>query len=284
MTSESNRSRYIDTARWRLHYHEAGEGHPVIMLHGSGPGASGWSNFSANFDVLSRHFKVYLLDFPGWGESSAYDPTGENRFMANVEAVQLFMDGLGIEKAALVGNSMGGLACLMMTALHGERVSHCVTMGAPAPGGPQLFFQPGGLPEGLKILFATYADPSPANFKRLVEVMVFDPAYATEELTRERSENALANLDHLANFLKGIAAMSIDGLGQEAVFEGLAKTQVPTLLVHGRDDRTVGVEHSMRLVGVMPNATLAVFNRCGHWAQLEHAARFNALVRAFIES
>lgn len=284
MTTETGTGQFIDTPRWKLHYHVAGEGHPLIMLHGSGPGASGWSNFSPNFDVLARRFKVYLLDFPGWGQSDAYDPTGENRFVANVEAIRLFMDGLAIERAALVGNSMGGLACLMMTALHGERVSHCVTMGAPAPGGPQPFFQPGGLTEGLKILFATYADPSPANFKRLVEVMVFDATYATEDLIRERSENALANPTHLRNFLKGIAAMNIDGLGQEAVFEGLAKTQIPTLLIHGRDDRTVGVEHSMRMVGVMPNATLAVFNRCGHWAQLEHAARFNALVTAFIKA
>lgn len=284
MTDEARSSRYIETDRWRLHYHEAGAGHPVIMLHGSGPGASGLSNFNSNFDVLAQNFKVYLLDFPGWGNSSEYDPTGENRFLANVETVRLFMDGLGIEKAALIGNSMGGLAALMMTALHGDRVSHCITMGAPAPGGPQLFFQPGGASEGLKLVFATYADPSPANFKRLVEVMVFDPAYATAELTQERSENALANPEHLRNFLKGVAAMNIDGLGQEAVFEGLSKTQTPALLIHGRDDRTVGVEHSMRLAGVMQNSTLAVFNRCGHWAQLEHSARFNALVTAFIQT
>ncbi|OHT17774.1 alpha/beta fold hydrolase [Sphingobium sp. EM0848] len=284
MSTEAQTSQYIDTPRWRLHYHVAGEGHPLIMLHGSGPGASGWSNFNPNFAKLAQRYKVYLLDFPGWGKSSEYDPTGENRFLANVEATRLFMDGLGIEKAALVGNSMGGLAALMMTALHNDRVTHCITMGAPAPGGPQLFFQPGGPTEGLKILFATYADPSPENFRRLVNVMVFDPAYATDELVNQRSANALANPAHLSNFLKGAAAMNIDGLGQDEVFAGLARTTTPSLLIHGRDDRTVGVEHSMRLAGVMPNSSLIVFNRCGHWAQLEHADRFNAMLAAFIDA
>ena len=229
-------------------------------------------------------YKRQLLDFPGWGKSAEYDPTGENRFMSNVEAVLSFMNALGIEDAALVGNSMGGLAASMVTALHTDRVSHCVTMGAPVPGGPQLFFQPGGATEGLKVLFATYADPTPENFRKLVEVMVFDPSFATDALVNQRSATALANPAHLHNFLRGIAAMNIDDMGQEAVFDGLAKAQTPALLIHGRDDRTVGVEHAMRLAGVMPNATLAVFNRCGHWAQLEHAARFNALVAAFIKA
>lgn len=283
MITQNGTSQFIDTARWRLHYHVAGEGHPLIMLHGSGPGASGWSNFSPNFEVLAQRFKVYLLDFPGWGQSDTYDPTGENRFIANVEAIRLFMDALGIERAALVGNSMGGLAALMMTALHNERVTHCITMGAPSPGGPLPFHQPAGPTEGLKILFGTYADPSPENFRKLVNVMVFDPAYATDELVAERSANALANPLHLSNFLKGVAAMNIEALGQDAIYAGLAQAATPTMLIHGRDDRTVGAEHSMRLASVMPNSSLVVFNRCGHWAQLEHAARFNALVSAFIE-
>ena len=102
MSTEAQTSQYIDTPRWRLHYHVAGEGHPLIMLHGSGPGASGWSNFNPNFAKLAQRYKVYLLDFPGWGKSSEYDPTGENRFLANVEAADQVLDLRGDERRRLV--------------------------------------------------------------------------------------------------------------------------------------------------------------------------------------
>ena len=57
---------------------------------------------------------------------------------------------------------------------------------------------------------------------------------------------------------------------------------VPTLAIHGRNDRTVHFENSMRLVSLVPNSRLVLLNRCGHWAQLEHAEEFNRLVSGFV--
>src|SRR5579871_1279437 len=107
---EASTSRFVQTKRWKLHYNEAGEGHAVIMLHGTGPGATGWSNFHQNVPALAARHRVIVLDSPGWGRSDLFDCTGESRNSANAEAVKLLMDELGIEKAALVGNSMGGAA------------------------------------------------------------------------------------------------------------------------------------------------------------------------------
>ncbi len=284
MLTEASTEKFVQTKRWRLRYNEAGEGKAVILLHGSGPGATAWSNFNGNIGPLSKKYRVILLDFPGWGRSDEFDPTTLPRFQANVEAVISFMDELRIDKAAVVGNSMGGIASQMLTAWHNERVSHCITMGAPAPGGPQVFFVPLGLTEGLKILFATYAEPTVENFRRLVEIMVFDSSHVTDDLVKQRAENALKNRNHLTNFLKGLATMHIDAVGQDALVHALAKVTTPALIIHGRDDRVVPVEHSLRTAALMPNATLAVFNRCGHWAQVEHAARFNGLVDGFISS
>ena len=284
MLTEESTSRFVQAGRWRLHYNEAGDGHPVILLHGSGPGATGWSNFAGNIGALAENFRVIAPDFPGWGKSDELDPADHPRFPANVEAIIGLMDTLGIEKAALVGNSMGGIAAQMLTAQHPDRVSHCVTMGAPAPGGPQLFFAPTGLTEGLKLLFAAYRDPTEQNFRSLVDIMVFDPAFATDALVRERLDNARANPRHLALFLKGLAGMHIDAVGQDALVHALAGSSVPALIIHGRDDRVVGVEHSLRTAALMPSASLMVFNRCGHWAQLEHARRFNGIVAGFLNS
>ena len=280
--TEDSSEKFLQLPKWRIRYHEAGEGDPVILLHGSGPGASAWSNFSQNIEVLARKYRVIALDFPGWGRSDEFDPQTAHRFAVNAEVVVGLMNALDISRAALVGNSMGGIASQMVTALHPGRVTHCVTMGAPAPGGPQPFYQPSGLTEGLRILFEAYRTPSEENVRRLVEIMVFDSAFASDALIRQRTENAIANPNHLSNFLKGLATMHIDAVGQDEIVHALEKSPVPALIMHGRDDRVVPVEHSLRTAALMPNASLLVFNRCGHWAQLEHAGRFNALLDGFL--
>lgn len=280
--TEASSEKFLQLPKWRIRYHEAGEGDPVILLHGSGPGASAWSNFSQNIEVLARKYRVIALDFPGWGRSDEFDPQTAHRFAVNAEVVVGLMDALDISRAALVGNSMGGIASQMVTALHPGRVTHCVTMGAPAPGGPQPFYQPSGLTEGLRILFEAYRTPSEENVRRLVEIMVFGSSFASDALIRQRTENAIANPNHLSNFLKGLATMHIDAVGQDEIVHALEKSPVPALIMHGRDDRVVPVEHSLRTAALMPNASLLVFNRCGHWAQLEHAGRFNALLDGFL--
>ena len=142
--SKESTSRKVRTADWNIHYHEAGEGHPVILLHGSGPGATGWSNFSGNLPGLSAHFRVLAVDMPGWGAS---EPCPVER-LDHVAATLQFMDTLGIEKAAVIGNSMGGVNAIRLAAEHPDRVSHLITMGAVANRSPRLFGAGDGPTEG----------------------------------------------------------------------------------------------------------------------------------------
>ncbi|MDP3174811.1 MAG: alpha/beta hydrolase [Phenylobacterium sp.] len=280
-----NTSRFVQTKKWRLHYNEAGTGHPIIMLHGAGPGASGWSNFNGNIRTLSKKYRVILMDFPGFNLSDELDPAKEPRWTANAEAVKLLMDELGIEKAALVGNSMGGMATMMFATLYNDRLSHLVTMGSPSPAGPPAFFAPGpGLSEGMKALVGAYHDPSPEGFRKLVNLMVYDDSFATDALIKQRSEAALGNPRHIANWVAGLRAHAQPHPDVEALGARLANVQTPALIMHGRDDRVVSVEHSLRTAAILPNSQLLVFNRCGHWAQVEHAKTFNGILDGFIAS
>lgn len=271
-----NTSRIITTADYDIQINEAGEGHPVVLIHGTGPGATGWSNFAPNIEPLARHFRVVAVTMPGWGQSSRQNvATGFDQ----AEAVKQLLDALDIERAAVVGNSMGGGVGIVMTARWPDRVSHLITMGSGVWGVNVL--APAGMSEGMKVLLATYQDPSPENFKRLVEVMCFDPSFATDELAAERSAAALANPGHLNDWLE---RMSV-GLGQEAFMSAAAAlptTEVPALIIHGRDDRTVHWEISLRAMSMIQDSRLVLLNRCGHWAQLEHAAEFNRLVTDFV--
>ncbi|WP_091737387.1 alpha/beta fold hydrolase [Phenylobacterium immobile] len=281
--TEQSTGKDIQTKRWKLHYNEAGEGYPVIMLHGTGPGATGWSNFSRNVEGLSGKYRMIALDSPGWGGSDIVDGTFENRFMINAEAVKLLMDELGLEKAALVGNSMGGAATLQFCASYPERLSHMITMGAGFSPSPNIFV-PGGLTEGIRIIVETYKNPTPENFRRLVSIMVYDSAFVTDELCKMRSDNALKSQANLDNWLKSFGPKFAPGMPTHELQARLAAYKGPSLFVHGRDDRVVPMEGSMRLVSLVENSALHIFNKCGHWAQIEHAEAFNALIDGFLQA
>lgn len=265
----------VTTSDWTIHYEQAGAGHPVILLHGSGPGATGRSNFSENIAPLGQNFHVLAPDMPGWGASDAC-PADR---LDHVGTVLQFMDALGIERAAMVGNSMGGVTAVRLAAEHPDRVSHLITMGAPADLGPRAF-GPAGPSEGLKALVQAYATPTAAAFERLVQIMVFDPASATAELCQARAEAAAQRPEHLANFLAGIP---LGGpVRKFATTAQLGAIRAPALLIHGRDDRVVHFENSLAMLAAIPDARLVLINRCGHWAMIEHADEFNHLVTAFV--
>ncbi|MFI6520693.1 alpha/beta fold hydrolase [Spirillospora sp. NPDC050679] len=270
-------ARTVRTEDWNLRYYEAGEGHPLVLLHGSGPGATGWSNFSGNIEALAENFHVYAVDMPGWGESDAVTVDR----LDHVGAAIQFLDALGIDRAAFVGNSMGGHTSLRLAVEHPGRVSHLVTMGPPVSRAPSLFGPGDGPSEGLKVLIEAYRDAGPENMRRLVEIMCFDKArFATPELCRARSDAALARPEHLRNY--------VDGLPQGAPLpvwvdlDRLREIAVPTLLIHGRDDRVVPFESSLQLLARIPDSRLVLLNRCGHWAMIEHADEFNRLVTGFV--
>ncbi|MFI9605036.1 alpha/beta fold hydrolase [Streptomyces sp. NPDC052043] len=271
-----NIAREIETETGTIHYNEVGEGHPVVLLHGGGPGATGWSNYSPNIEALSRNFRVIAPDMPGWGDSVAVD----FNTVDHVEVAVQLLDALGIEKAAFVGNSMGGHTSIRLASERPERVSHLVTMGPPLQMGPFIFGAGGGLSEGLKIMYDAYRDASPEGIRRLVEIMVYDKArFAGPELTAERSEAALKRREHLDNVIAAGPKAPIPIWADKSKLSGIT---APALLIHGRDDRVVSFESTLFLAAHIADARAVLINRCGHWAQLEHADEFNRLVTDFI--
>lgn len=271
--TEESTSKFVATSRGDVHYNEVGEGQPLILLHGSGPGATGWSNFAKNMSVLGEKYRCIAIDMPGWGKS--FPVSLEER--KHAETALEIMDILGLEKAAFIGNSMGGATSIRFAAMHHDRVSHLITMGSGA-GGVRLYGAGDGPTEGLKVLWKAYRDPSPESMRELVEIMTFDKANASDELVTQRSESARSRPDHLENFIEGLGRPRFPFVSDDE----LRAISAPTLLIHGRDDRVVHFENSLYLVSLIPNSRLVLLNRCGHWAQVEHPDEFNSLVDAFV--
>lgn len=261
----------------QLHYNEIGAGaETVIMLHGSGPGASGWANFNRNIEPLvEAGYRVILMDCPGWSKSDPVVCTG-SRSELNARALKGLMDALRIERAHLIGNSMGAHSVTAFALANPTRIGKLVLMGG-GTGGPSQFVP---MPtEGIKLLQALYRDPSIENLKRMMAVFVYDASSLTEELFQARLDNMLQRREHLDNFVKSLAAnpRQFTDYGPR-----LSEISAPTLVIWGRDDRFVPMDIGLRLLWGMPNAELHVFNKCGHWAQWEHARKFNAMVLDFL--
>ena len=275
--TQENTSHFVQTPEWKMHYNDAGKGPVVIMVHGSGAGATGWANFHRNVDAfVDAGYRVILMDCPGFGQS---DPlvTAEPRFVINARAIKALMDALDIDKAHLVGNSMGGGSALGFAVQYPERLNKMILMGSGGVGRTSLFTP---LPmEGIKLLFGVYRDPSLENLKKMLNVFVYDPSALTEELIGLRHKSILANPQHLENFLKSI---DLSKFQMGDFTENLPTIKHPTLITWGRDDRFVPIDWSLKLLNGLPDARLHVFSQCGHWAQWEHAEAFNRLVIDFL--
>lgn len=261
----------------QLHYNDAGEGEQtVVMLHGSGPGASGWSNFHRNVEpFVSAGYRVILMDAPGWSKSDPIVSTG-SRSDLNATALKGLLDVLKIDKAHLIGNSMGGHSAVAFALANPSRVGKLVLMGGGTGGVSSFVPMP---TEGIKLIGALYRDPSIENLKRMMNVFVYDTSALTEDLFRLRLDNMLSRREHLENFVKSAAAnpKQFPDVGHR-----LGEISAETLVIWGRDDRFVPLDTGLRLVAGLQKADLHVFSRCGHWAQWEHAEKFNRMVVEFL--
>ncbi|WP_347484921.1 alpha/beta fold hydrolase [Vandammella animalimorsus] len=262
----------------QVHYNDTGSGkETVVMLHGSGPGASGWANFNRNVQPLAdAGYRVILLDFPGWSKSDPIVCNG-SRSDLNASALKGLLDVLQLEKVHVIGNSMGGHSAVAFALSNPTRVGKLVLMGGGTGGPSQFVPMPA---EGIKLLQQLYREPSIENLRRMMQVFVYDTSHLTEELFQARLANMLARRDHLDNFVKSLQAnpRQFPDFGPR-----LGEIQAPALIIWGRDDRFVPMDIGLRLLWGLGNARLHIFSQCGHWAQWEHADAFNRLVLDFLQ-
>ncbi|KPM50922.1 alpha/beta hydrolase [Frankia sp. CcI49] len=277
------RTHRVPTALGEIAVAEAGDGPVLVMLHGGGPGASGVSNYHQNLPALTDHFRVVLPDQPGFGGS--YRPTESDlaaRSITAITAVALLqaLDALGVDRFHLLGNSLGGAAALALAQQHPDRVEKLVLM---APGGGWLPFGPTPT-EGQKEMFRYYqgGGPSEKKMAAFIRTMVFDHRQFGEDVVRARYEASLDE-SHIAFYHFYNAAFARRG-GMDPLWRDLHRITAPTLLLWGRDDRTITLEGAQIMLKQIRDVQLHVFGRCGHWVQLERAREFERLVTDFLRA
>lgn len=263
--------------RLRIHYNDCGSGaQTIVMLHGSGPGATGWANFSRNIEPLvEAGYRVILLDCPGWGKSDSI-VCDSSRSDLNARVLKKLVDELGLERVHLLGNSMGGHSAVAFTLSWPERVGRLVLMGGGTGGMSLLTPMPA---EGIKRLQKLYREPTLDNLRQMMDIFVHDTADLSDALFQTRLDNMLSRRDHLECFVKSseLNPKQFPDYGPR-----LGEIRAPTLIVWGRNDRFVPMDTGLRLLAGIAGSELHVYRDCGHWAQWEHADSFNRLVLEFL--
>ncbi|TFV64313.1 alpha/beta fold hydrolase [Geodermatophilus sp. DF01-2] len=263
-----------------LRYHEAGEGPPLLLLHGSGPGVTGWRNYRGNLAAFAEHFRCLVLEFPGFGVS---DPTDQHPMLAAPAAVLRFLDGLGLQQVDVIGNSMGGIVAAQVAIAHPDRFRRMVTIG----GLGRNIFSPGP-GEGINLLVEFTEEPTRERLVQWLRSMVHDPAMVTEELIEERWAQA-TDPDTLASARrmygrKAMQARSAAAAASDAppYWAMLHKIRARTLITWGRDDRVSPMDMALLPMRTIPDVELHVFPNCGHWAMIEAKEAWEATVLAFL--
>ena len=279
MDYESTR-REVSTASGVLRYHEAGDGPTLLMLHGSGPGVTGWRNFRGVLPAFAEQFRCLILEFPGFGVS---DDFGGHPMVTAFGTVGTFADALGLDTFDIVGNSMGGGVGISYAIGNPEKVRRLVTIGGIGTN----LLSPGPA-EGIRLLQEFTENPTRDALIRWLQSMVYDPAVITEELVEERWQLAsdpetLAGARRMygkAAFAAMVAMMQKSkGPLPWAIMH---RVTVPTLVTWGRDDRVSPLDMGLIPMRTIPNAEFHVFPNCGHWTMIEAKDAFESVVLGFL--
>jgi pimeloyl-ACP methyl ester carboxylesterase len=266
-------SKFVTVEGVRLHYQEAGTGYPVICIHGAGPGASAESNFKLNAGPFAEKFRVVLYDMPQYGKSAKIVLT-EPRLKYNARILNGFMSAIGLDRAHIVGNSMGGQVGLKLGLDYPERLSRIVVIGSTPM---QPIFAPFPV-EGIKLIARYYKGngPSREKLRDLLQTILFDASFLTEETFEERYQASI-DPEVVELFGKRQGEIARENLGPE-----LPRLKAKFLAIWGMDDRFGALDVGLQMTRIIPDARMHIFTKCGHWAQVEHAAAFNRLVLDFL--
>ncbi|HHX36050.1 MAG TPA: alpha/beta fold hydrolase [Gammaproteobacteria bacterium] len=246
----------------KLHYLDIGSGPVVVWLHGSGPGASGFSNFKGNYPVFANaDFRNIVVDLPGFGRSDKPDDVNYDLAFF-VENLKLLLDNIGVKTCTLLGNSLGGAIALGYTLDNPERVDSLILM---APGGVEereTYFEM----EGIKRMVEVYAQ-GPMGVEQMRQVMslqLFDSSQLQDSLLEERAAVAVTQPANL------FSTMMVPNMT-----ERLHEIKCPILGFWGTDDRFNPASGTFKVLENAPHARFTLLNRCGHWVQVEHQQLFN---------
>ena len=253
-----------------LHYHDVGSGPAVIFIHGSGPGASGYSNFKLNYPAFAEAgYRVIVPDLVGYGYSSK--PTDQPYSLdLFADTLKGLIDHLEITSCVLVGNSLGGAIALKLAVDFPSLVKGMIMM---APGGieelPDYFAMP-----GIQKMISDFSSGALdfEGMKGLLQLLVHDPKHVTDELVAER----LAIVETQPKEV--LSTMQIPNRADR-----IPDVKCPVLGFWGMNDQFCPASGAQRYLDGCETVRFTMISKCGHWVMVEYADLFNRACLEFLQ-
>lgn len=251
------------------------DGEPVVLMHGVGGHLECYAHNTA---VLAEAgYQVIAYDFPGHGGTT--HATENVELPVYLEHLRGLLDALGVDRAHLNGESLGGWVAVKFAARHPDRVRRVVLN---TPGGTMA------RPETMRTLQtlsqAAADDPTPERVRARLEWLMADPATVTDELVETR--RAHYSRPGYAESARHILCLQVPEIRRRNMItdEELAAVKAPTLVVWSSDDPSGPAAAGLDMAAKIPDARFRLIENAGHWPQWEQAAEFNAMVVDFLSA
>lgn len=266
--------------RYRTRILEAGDGPPLMLLHGMG---GHLENFVHNIPAFAKHFRVVAMDFL-WHGRSQTEGFDDQVLPPLVDQVRDVLDILKLPRVDLEGQSLGGWVAALFTLKYPERVEKLVLTTAtgyvPDEGAIAGYKRPIGAAM-VDAAMPVFDDPSDANIRKRLEAVVFDSSLITDEavelrarIYRDPAVNRVLR-EVMRNYLTG------EGPARYSITDALAREITRPTLVYWGDRNRPGPEVGQRLAAMIPGAKFHCSRDTGHWAQFEHHEEHNRIVLDF---
>lgn len=257
------RYEFADTAMGRLRYTRRGSGdNTVLLLHGFGGDLDNWL---FNADALAEAATVYTLDLPGHGQSTK--TIGDPTVAGLARAVVSFMDAVKIDKAHLVGHSLGGAVAMDVARASKSRV-RSLALISPAGLGPDI---------NMAYVDGFISASSRRDLKPVLENLFADGALVSRQMVDDLLK--YKRLDGVGDALSALRNGVFAGGKQAVDLSGALKSSgVPALVIWGAEDKIVPASHAKAAAG----AKVEIIDGVGHMAQMEQAGKVNGLIKALI--
>lgn len=277
-TTQLIQDQYITVGSINTRYWSVGtQGDPVVLLHGGGSFVEVWQH---NIEVLAQNHRVFAFDMVGAGLSDK--PAVNYSLDYQVQFLRTFLDTLDIQQASFIGNSMGGSIALRFALESPKRVRKLGLVSSFGLG------REIDLPDRLLAAFPAMAKiipPSRSIIRMVLNSCVYDPKSVPEEWIELSWQRF-----NLPGYKKALISLLITNLNfwgvrrkiYSSIVQQLEQIEAPTLIIWGKQDSIITVNHADVAARKIPYSCLHIFEQCGHWAQVEYPEKFNRLVIEFL--
>jgi len=264
---------FIQTLDYKTHYYAAGEGRPLVLIHGGGAGADAWGNWGhSTLPLAAPRFRTIAYDMVGFGKSDAPSPDGFTYDQnARIDQLIAVIERLGLGPVDAIGNSMGGATALGVAMKRPDLLRSIVLMGSA------------GLNRGLNPALGAivHYDFSVEGMRRMVAALTHHGFVPGEEMVAYR--HALSCQPGVREAFAATMGWVKQRGGLYYEDEEIAQVKTRALVFQGKDDKVVPLSEGFKFLELLENSSGYFLDHCGHWAMIEHPALFARIALQFLE-